>query len=65
MFIEVWFPHQDLLTEFEEEKNNQTQYQKEKQGIGFKVKNQQGITLQILNEIMCFTGKFVYKLEYK
>ena len=35
-------------------KNNQRKYPKENKDIGFEVKIQRGITLQILNEIMRF-----------
>ena len=44
-------------------KNNQRKYPKENQDIGFEVKIQRGITLQILNEIMRFWG--ICSLEYK
>ena len=51
-------PRRDLPTE--EETNNQRKYQKENQGVGFSLKIQRGITLQILNEIMRFKVGFVH-----
>jgi len=57
MVIEVWFPHRDLPTE--EKKIKQRKSRMTKQGIGFEVKLQRGITLDIPNEIMRFKRKFV------
>ena len=51
------FPHRDLPTE--EQKIKQRKSRMTKQGIGFEVKLQRGITLDIPNEIMRFKKKFV------
>ena len=45
-------PHQTFR--LKRKKNNQRKYPKENKVIGFEVKIQRGITLQILNEIMSF-----------
>ena len=50
-------PHRDLPTE--EKKIKQRKSRMTKQGIGFEVKLQRGITLDIPNEIMRFKRKFV------
>ena len=50
-------PHRDLPTE--EKKIEQRKSRMTKQGIGFEVKLQRGITLDIPNEIMRFKRKFV------
>ena len=55
--LKFGFPHWDLPTE--EKKIKQRKSRMTKQGIGFEVKLQRGITLDILNEIMRFKNKFV------
>ena len=57
VLIEVsneWFTRRDLPTEEEKTTNKENI-----QGIGFWVKIQRGITLEILNEIIRFKGLFV------
>ena len=55
--LKFGFPHRDLPTE--EKKIKQRKSRMTKQGIGFEVKLQRGITLDIPNEIMRFKRKFV------
>ena len=55
--LKFGFPHRDLP--MEEKKIKQRKSRMTKQGIGFEVKLQRGITLDIPNEIMRFKMKFV------
>ena len=57
MVIEVWFPPPGPSDG--REKNQAKKISNDKQGIGFEVKLQRGITLDIQNEIMRFKRKFV------